>query len=335
MIRIAIVALGLMLPGAPDAAAQGEPAAPRLKELVVVGAEIVRIGDLVENAGLASGIPVFRAPDLGHTGSVPAARVIEALQRHGVTAIDTGGLSEVVVTRDSRAFTTRDVIERIASAFAGQFGFAEAQNLTVTLDRDLRILHVEPSAGDLTVARMNVDPRSGRFDIAFEIPGSAVAKRVPLRFSGTIMETIEATTLIRPLRRGDTIKESDLLVQRRPKSEVGDDPLTRDQAVGLALKRPLRAGQALRASDATRPEAVHRNETVTMIYEAPGIVLTMRGKAQESGAVGDLINVLNVQTNRTIQATVAGPGRVAIAANRPFISAALNGGAEQSAPHHP
>jgi flagella basal body P-ring formation protein FlgA len=328
MIRAATVTLALLL-GAPAAAAEDQPAAPRLKELVVVGSEVVRIGDLVENAGSASGTAVFRAPDLGHTGSVPAARVIDALRPHGLAGVETGGLSQVIVTRDSRAFTIRDIVARIASAVAGQFGFGEADNLTVTLDRELRVLHVEPSADDLVVARMNVDSRSGRFDIAFEIPGSAAARRLPLRFTGTITETVEAATLVRAMRRGDTIRESDVVVQRRPKAEAGDDPLAADQAVGMALKRPLRAGQALRASDAMRPEVVQRNETVTMVYEAPGIVITMRGKAQEPGAVGDLISVLNAQTNRTIQATISGPGRVSIAASRPFVSAALN--PEQSA----
>ena len=42
----------------------------------------------------------------------------------------------------------------------------------------------------------------------------------------------------------------------------------------------------------------------------------MRGKALEAGAVGELINVLNVQSNRTVQATVHGPGQVVVAATR-------------------
>ena len=62
-----------------------------------------------------------------------------------MTGIDTSGLTEVVVTRLSRALTGKDIEERIARAFAGQYGFADAQNLAVILDRDIRILHVEPT----------------------------------------------------------------------------------------------------------------------------------------------------------------------------------------------
>ena len=55
----------------------------------------------------------------------------------------------------------------------------------------------------------------------------------------------------------------------------------------------------------------------------PGILITMRGKALETGAVGDLINVMNIQSNRPVQATVTGPGRVSIAATMPIVAAAV------------
>ena len=81
-----------------------------------------------------------------------------------------------------------------------------------------------------------------------------------------------------------------------------------------------------------KPLVVQRNEPVTILYEVPGIVLTVRGKALEAGAVGDMINVLNVQSNRTVQATVIGPGRVSIAAAAPVVAAAQpSDSAEQTA----
>ena len=40
------------------------------------------------------------------------------------------------------------------------------------------------------------------------------------------------------------------------------------------------------------------------------MVLSVRAKALEAGAEGDTISVLNAQSNRVVQATVTGPGRV-------------------------
>ena len=85
----------------------------------------------------------------------------------------------------------------------------------------------------------------------------------------------------------------------------------------------MRAGQVLRASDLMKADVVARNEPVTIVYEAPGILLTVRGKALEAGAVGDLISVLNVQSNRTVQAAVNGPGQVVVTATTPRVAAAV------------
>ena len=46
----------------------------------------------------------------------------------------------------------------------------------------------------------------------------------------------------------------------------------------------------------------------------PGLTLTLRGQAQDVGALGDTISVLNVQSKRVVQAVVSGPGRVTVSA---------------------
>jgi flagella basal body P-ring formation protein FlgA len=330
MIRIVLalvmsLVMSLVLAAAAGRAALAEvtAAAPRLKELVTVTSEIVRIGDLVENAGASAEIPVFRAPDLGQTGAVQVSRIADALRPYDLSEIDTGGLTEVVVTRLSRALTAQDITERIARAFAGQYSLGDAQNLAVILDRDVRILHVEPTVtGELVVARMHLEPRTGRFDIAFELPGSMLSRRTGLRFTGTVTETVEAAALTRPLKAGEVVKASDVTVARRPKTELRGDGIAASQAVGLAAKVALRSGQALRTDDLIKPQIVQRNEAVTITYQVPGIMLTVRGKALEAGALGDVVGVLNIQSNRPVQATVIAPGRVSIAAAGPLIAAA-------------
>ena len=68
-------------------------------------------------------------------------------------------------------------------------------------------------------------------------------------------------------------------------------------------------------SDHLRGVDVHPHkgfETVTIVYEVPGIRLTVLGKSVEPGGLGDSINVLNVESKRTVQATVTGPSRVTV-----------------------
>ncbi|MFO1016446.1 MAG: flagellar basal body P-ring formation chaperone FlgA [Hyphomonadaceae bacterium] len=54
--------------------------------------------------------------------------------------------------------------------------------------------------------------------------------------------------------------------------------------------------------------AIRRGESVNLVYEAPGMSLSMRARALEDGAVGQSVRLLNTSSNRTIDAIVTGPG---------------------------
>jgi flagellar basal body P-ring formation protein FlgA len=312
MIRpiIAIAALLLALAGPFADAAAAQTATPTLRSNVTVSSDLVRIGDLIDNAGPVADVPIFRAPDLGTRGAVTTARIVEAIRPHQLIDIDTRGLAEVIVTRASRAITAQEISARIAAALSEQFKLGEPRNIAVNFDHDARTLHVEPNAaGELQVLGLAYDPRTARFDVTFDLPSSAALNRQPTRYTGTAFETVTAVTVERPVEHGEVLKASDLTVLRRPKTD-GGLVADIDAAVGRAARRALRPGQPIRDADLMKPEIVQRNDTVTIVYEAPGLVLTLRGQAQDAGALGDTINVLNVQSKRVVQGVVAGPGRV-------------------------
>ncbi|HEX4408523.1 MAG TPA: flagellar basal body P-ring formation chaperone FlgA [Xanthobacteraceae bacterium] len=299
------------------AAQTATPPAPALKTNVTITADVVRIGDLVANAGPVADIAIFRAPDLGTTGAVATDRIVDAIRPHQLIGIDTKGITEVTVTRASRAISTQEISSGVAAALTGRYGFGEAKNLQVNFDHDVRILQVEPNVtGPLQVASFAFDQRSARFDITFTLSGSAEMRRLSARYTGTVTETIDAVGIDHPIERGQVIKASDLTVLHRPKTETA--ALTDSSAVaGMAARHSLRPGQALAAADLMKPEVVQRGDSVTIIYQVPGVTLTLRGQAQDAGAIGDTINVLNAESKRVVQATVSGPNRVTVGAIAP------------------
>jgi len=311
-IRNLTILTALAAPFAAPSAAMAQTAAPALRADVTVSSDVVRIGDLVENSGPVADIPIFRSPDLGTSGAVATQRIVDAIRPHQLIDIDTRGLESVIVTRSSRTISVQDIQARIAKALAAQYPLGEPRNVSVYFDREARPLEVEPNAtGDLQVVALTYDPRTTRFDVTLDLPRSAALRRQPLRLSGTALETVEVVTVEHPVERGEILKESDLTVLRRPKSEsaaIGDVA----QAAGLSARHQLRPGQPLRAADLMKPEVVQRNEFITIVYEAPGLVLTLRGQAQDTGALGDTIGVLNVQSKRIVQGVVTAPGRVTV-----------------------
>ena len=85
----------------------------------------------------------------------------------------------------------------------------------------------------------------------------------------------------------------------------------------MQARRQLRAGQALKTADLAKPDLVQRDQNVTLIYEAAGLYLTIRGKALDGGTEGDVVNVLNLQSKRTVSGVVIGRGQVAISVATP------------------
>lgn len=286
--------------------------APVLHATVSVAADVVRIGDLIDNAGTAAQIAVYRAPDLGTTGSIPTAQVLATLRAHQVIGVNTKDIRNVSVTRLARNVAAKDLQSAVAKALEHRGGLGDADSLALTFDRDLQDLHLNAAnSGPLEPSSVHVDQRTGRFDVTFTI-GSNSTLPTELRYTGTAIETVQAAVLTRDVERTEVLKASDIMVERRPRAEVGADAAVRDQAVGMQMRHPMRAGRPLRVADIVRPDLVQHDQTVTIIYQTAGIYLTTRGKALDSGTEGDVVSVVNAQSKRTITGVVTGRGQVTI-----------------------
>ena len=98
----------------------------------------------------------------------------------------------------------------------------------------------------------------------------------------------------------------------------------------MQMRRQMRAGQALHGADLARPDLVQRDEAVTLIYQAAGIYLIVRGQATEAGTEGDIVTVLNLQSKRTVSGVVVGRGQVSVSPVTPVAPRKLTS-AEHSA----
>src|SRR5947209_12239523 len=101
-------------------------AAPLLRASITVSGELVRIGDVVENAGTAAQIAIYRAPDLGTTGTLPVDQVLTALRAHQVIGVDARDLREISVTRLARTLDGEDIELQVARALERRGGLADA-----------------------------------------------------------------------------------------------------------------------------------------------------------------------------------------------------------------
>jgi flagella basal body P-ring formation protein FlgA len=306
--------------------ARAQNSVPALKPEAVVTGDFVRVGDVLENAGANASQPIFKSPELGASGTIQVHRVMEALRAHGILVFDTRNLTEVLVSRTSRSVTLSDLGRAIAEAAAKRYEIANASDLSVTFDQHMKAIQVEPGVADAPrIVSVVVDQRTNRFEAIVDMPGSLVLRRSPVRMTGTLIETAEVVTLARAISRSETIRESDIIIERLPRADVVNEAISRaDLVVNQAARRPLRAGQTLRAADLMKPQIIARDDAVTIIFKTKAITLTLRGKAMGSGAEGEMISVLNPQSKRVVQATITAPGVVVVHDANPVTTAAVN-----------
>jgi flagellar basal body P-ring formation protein FlgA len=306
-----------------NAALQSER--PTLRSEATVFGDVVRIGDLIDHAGIVAKTPIFRAPDLGVTGTVSTDAVLEAVRVHAIVGLDPGNISEIAVTRASRAIPASEIESPITHALAAQYPLGPAKDIVLNFDSELHTIYVEPSAkGEPRLEHISFDTRNGRFDALLDMPNHRL-----LRLTGKAVPSVEVLSVSRAIARGEIIRNGDVIAERRARAEVSMEFVGgSDQAIGLAARTSLKAGQILAAGDLMKPEMIQRNETVTLVYEVPGITLTVRGKASNGGAKGDVISVLNEQSKRGVQGVIVGPGRVVVSTESPKLVA--NAEAENS-----
>lgn len=298
------------------AAAPAATAKLKLKPDLTLSRDIVGFGDLI--AGLSpqdAALPAFRAPALGDTGTIQVARIVDAAVKHGLLRdaqdLDSQGVAQVVVTRAARRITGLDVEAAVKSALLERFG-VDGRAFALLLDGGAPSVVVEPElTGDLAALDLNYDARTRRVTGRLTMPGSAATRLKPVRVSGQLVETAEVVVPLRTIARGETLNASDVTIERRPRDAQFNDVLGEMRAaIGKVAKRTLVAGSVLRSGDVQREEVVGRGDIVTIVYEARGISISLRGRANEAGAVGDTIAITNIQSKRVLQGTVTGPGRV-------------------------
>jgi len=130
----------------------------------------------------------------------------------------------------------------------------------------------------------------------------------------TAATVADVPVLVRDVEKGELLSAGDFAVEPRPLSQARG-ALEIDVAAGKEALRRLRAGSTVRPGDLIRPQLVRRGEPVSINVRSAGLTITAQGKALSGGARGDLVRVVNVSTNRTLDAVVEQTGSVRIAAH--------------------
>jgi flagella basal body P-ring formation protein FlgA len=122
---------------------------------------------------------------------------------------------------------------------------------------------------------------------------------------------VDVLTWTRNIAAGEVVRPEDM-VWGKAALAPADAPGDADAVVGLAARRPLRAGAAVAQRDVAASQVVKANDIVTLTFDSEGVSLALQAKALTGGGVGETISVQNVTSKKTVQAVVTGPGQAAV-----------------------
>jgi flagella basal body P-ring formation protein FlgA len=122
---------------------------------------------------------------------------------------------------------------------------------------------------------------------------------------------IDVLTYARNIGAGEVVQPQDLVWSKLAAAPT-DAPNDAEAMIGLAARRPLRAGTAVSAHDVSAPQVIKAGDLVTVTYETGGVSVSMQGKATANGALGDTFTVQNPTSKKILQAVATGPGQAVV-----------------------
>lgn len=120
-------------------------------------------------------------------------------------------------------------------------------------------------------------------------------------------------TATRPLGHDETVQRADVRLMETDVARLTGQYLTTlDEAVGMAVKRPVAQDATLTAEHLQPPLLVKRGETVLLTATGSSISVKMPGIAMTDGRRGEQIRVKNTTSGKIVAARMVEPGHAQV-----------------------
>jgi flagella basal body P-ring formation protein FlgA len=116
---------------------------------------------------------------------------------------------------------------------------------------------------------------------------------------------------VHSLNAGDIVQAQDLTWSREAVAGA-DAPRDADTVIGMAVRRPLREGDAVSLRDVSAPVVIKKDDVISVTFAVSGLSLTLQAKAMSDAAVGQSLTVVNPTSKKIIQAVATAPGQAVV-----------------------
>ncbi len=312
-----IAALMLIAPGSSHAAGQ-----PRvtLKDSAVINKDDVLLKDIAtiagdQQSGAASmaTVAVATSPLPGKTRFLSLDYIRIRLRQAGFDpdAVSFGGARDVRISRDAAYLPKETVIRAVEAAIRNRMpwkqGDVTIDNIRINDDIRLptgRLTHrIIPKEGEAFLGQTSLG-------LYLYVDGQLVVKTWA---HAHISVMGSAVRVVRPLGKHQRIEPNDVAVVRTDLSDLSSDTVRQlAEVIGNRTTRMIYPNTYLKRGMFTPPPLVRRGDIVKIIATTGLMTITATGKVKQKGCKGDMVHVVNTDSNRVIIARVIGPGAVEV-----------------------
>ena len=216
----------------------------------------------------------------------------------------------VVLTRAGMVIEQDTVKDAVSEQLAAQ-GITGKYALGFTSSFPQVVLPAD-MAQQVEVSSLVAKPEKNIFEATIAAPSQANPVQT-FRIIGTMHRLIEVPVLSETLDRGMIIGARDIqMIEMREDSLKNGMVVSAQSLIGMTPRRMIVSGQPVDLSSVEPPRSVERGDLVTMVFQDGPLTLTAQAKAMENGATGDVIRVVNVSSNKTLEAEVTASKEVTV-----------------------
>lgn len=298
--------------------------AAKPRSSVIVESDTVKLSDLFSNLEAGQDCNIGPAPEPGGRIVIEQPQLAAIAAQFGVDWQSGVLPTQVILERQGRSINRGELLLPIRSALAAA---GAPGDIDISLNAFTTLMIPAEITSSPDVESVNYDRNSGHFTAQLSF-SAANADRSRLRVSGTAQEMVDVPVLSRAVGVGTVLSPTDLLVRRLRKGLIGEKTLlSAEDAVGLAARHRLGAGNPISLDELSRPLLVSRGMSVVLRLEDTGLVLIAKGEAIDGGALGDRVHVLNPASRAVLVARVTGPAAVQVdPTSAPIVLAAQQSG---------
>lgn len=291
--------------------ASGQEGAPlTLNTDIAVSGKVITLGDVF--SGLEGALKnrstqvVANAPQPGKSLTLSYTWLRATALKYQLPWEPASKFDQVTVKRTSQPLSLDpiqgEILRRIQESHPGQ-------EFLLTLDKANFALHVgTDDSTDMTLEDLAYDPRTEKFQAQLVL---AAYPNQSIRITGYARTITQTPVLTRVVGESEIITAQDVAFIPFPNRLLPKGALlSTDTIQGMQPRRILPVNQPLTTQDLKKPQTIKKGALVTARLKNKNMVLTVKGIAQDNGALGETIRIQNSTSQKILSGIITGPDTV-------------------------